>query len=91
MPMPSVTIRNDQKAYLDRTARQLSERSKTRVTSTDVIQLLLDMCIKDEGIYEPKSSAPIKPETRDIYVAERLGRTQPLTIQELLLRIGSQD
>lgn len=86
--MPSVTIRNDQKAYLERMARKLSERGDSRVTPSDVVQLILDVCIQDEAVYEPKSASPLRPETRDIYVAERDARTQPLSIEELLSRIG---
>lgn len=86
--MPSVTIRNDQKAYLERMARKLSERGDSRVTPSDVVQLILDICIRDEAVYEPKSASPLRPETRDIYVAERAARTQPLSIVELLTIVG---
>ena len=86
--MSSVVIRNDQKAYLERTARRLSERLSTRVSPAEVAQAILDLCIQDEGIYEPKSTSPLRPETRDIYIAERDARTQPLTLEELLTKIG---
>jgi hypothetical protein len=86
--MPSVTVRNEHKAYLERTARALTERSGTRVTTTDVLQSILDLCIRDEGMYETRLSVPVQPDKRDIYVAERDARTRSLSIEELLLSIG---
>lgn len=89
--MPSMTIRNDQKAYLERTARQLSEKLGAKVTPTEVLQQVLDMCIRDEAVYEPRSSSPVKPETREIYVAERSSRAQAFTLPELLANIRFED
>lgn len=89
--MPSMTIRNDQKAYLERTARQLSEKLGTKVTPTEVLQQVLDLCIRDEAVYEPRSSSPVKPETREIYVAERSSRSQAFTLPELLANIRFED
>jgi len=89
--MPSVTVRNEHKAYLERTARALSERSGTRVTMTEVLQSILDICIQDEGMYDPRSSAPVQPDKRDIYVVERNTRTRSLTLEEILSSIECLD
>lgn len=89
--MPTVTVRNEHKAYLERTARALSERSGTRVTMTEVLQSILDICIQDEGVYETRSSNPVQPDKRDIYVVERSTRTRSLTLEEILSSIECSD
>jgi hypothetical protein len=89
--MPTVTIRNEHKAYLDRVSRQMSEKLGRRVSPTEILHEVLDLCIRDEAVYEPKTSAPIKPETRDIYVSERSARSQPLDLTTLLSRIRLGD
>lgn len=86
--MPSVTIRGDQKAYLERMARALSTSRGERVSPTEVLQQILDICIRDEGMYEPHAVTAIRPDTRDVYLAERSTR-QSFTLEELLTKIGS--
>lgn len=86
--MPSMTVRNDQKAYLERMARALASQRGEHVSPTDALQLILDMCIRDEGVYEPRSTQPVRPDSREIYVSERSTR-QAFSLEELLLRIGS--
>ena len=74
--MPSVTIRNDQKAYLERVAREASKKVGRRVSPTEALQGLLDLCIQDEAVYEPKTSSPMSAERRDLFVERRSNRTR---------------
>ena len=85
--MPSVTIRNDQKAYLERVAREASKKVGRRVSPTEALQGLLDLCIQDEAVYEPKTSSPMSAERRDLFVEKRSKRTRVLSPDEVLASI----
>lgn len=87
--MPSVTIRNDQRAYLERVARKASKKVGRRVSPTEALQGLLDLCIQDEAIYEPKTSSPMSAERRDLFVERRSKRTRVLNLDEILSRVSS--
>lgn len=87
--MPSVTIRNDQKAYLERVAREASKKVGRRVSPTEALQGLLDLCIQDEAIYEPKTSSPMSAERRDLFIERRSKRTRTLNLDEILSRVSS--
>jgi hypothetical protein len=87
--VPSVTIRNDQRAYLERVAREASKKVGRRVSPTEALQGLLDLCIQDEAIYEPKTSSPMRAERRDLFVEKRSKRTRVLGLDEILSRVSS--
>ena len=82
--MPSVTIRNDQKAYLERVAREASKKMGRRVSPTEALQGLLDLCIQDEAVYEPKTSSPMSAERRDLFIEKRSKRTVEMTLEQVL-------
>lgn len=82
--MPSVTIRNDQKAYLERVAREASKKVGRRVSPTEALQGLLDLCIQDEAVYEPKTSSPMSAERRDLFIEKRSKRTVEMTLEQVL-------
>ena len=81
--MASVIITKHHSAYLERTARRLSELSGKRVGKKDVLHALLDTAIEDEAIYDPATSEPIDPYRKRICQAERKGRTASFDVEAL--------
>ena len=66
-------------AYLERTARRLSNRKGTRVSEQDVLHALLDLAIQDEGIYDPADPGrPMDPLRRQFLQADTRSRTTRL-------------
>jgi len=82
--MPSVTITKHQSAYLERTARRLSDLAGRRVTKSEVLSSLLEIAIEDEGVYDPSSSEPLSPYRKRVCQAEREARTASFDIESLL-------
>ena len=85
--MPMITIRTDQKAYLERVSREASKKVGRRVSPSEMAQLIFDMCIQDEAVYEARTADPVQPDRREIYKAAAERRTTSLEIGELLKRI----
>jgi len=87
--MASVTITKHQSAYLERTARRLSDLAGRRITKAAVLSTLLDVAIEDEGVYDPQSSEPLDPYRKRICQAEREARTVSFDIESLLIACRS--
>lgn len=85
--MPMISIRSDQKAYLERVSREASRKMGRKIGTNEVAQLIFDLCIQDEAIYETRTSSPVQPDRRDIYKAAAERRSTPLTLGVLLSRI----
>jgi hypothetical protein len=85
--MSMITIRPDQRAYLERLSREASKRVGRRVSITEAMQEILDMCIRDEMVYEARTADPVQPDRRELYKAATDRRTTALTIEALLDRI----
>lgn len=63
-------------AYLERTARKLSNKRGVKVTEQEVLHALLDLAIQDEGIYDPQDPGrPLDPLRRAFLQAETRSRT----------------
>lgn len=78
-------LKDKHRAFLERTARELSRRTKTNVTPRHVLEAILDMAILDEGVYDPDfPEEPMSPTRRAIVQSERRGRTVSLELHELL-------
>ncbi len=70
-------------AYLERTARRLSNRKGTKVTAQEVLHGLLDLAIQDEGIYDPADPGrPLDPLRRQFLQADTSNRTTRLDVAE---------
>lgn len=82
--MPSITISRDQSAFLERTARRLSDLKGKRVTKREVIDALFEIAIEDEGVYDPITSEPVDPYRKKICQAEKEGRTASFDIESLI-------
>ena len=76
--------------YLERTARYLSKQLGRRVTALEVLHLLVDAAIADEGVYEPGTGAVLRTDTRTAVQPERdparAGEPAGLSAPSLLLR-----
>ena len=81
--MASITITKHHAAYLERTARRLSELSGKRVGKKNVLHAILDMAIEDEAIYDPATSEPIDPYRKKVCQAERKSRTASFDVEAL--------
>lgn len=88
--MPSITITREQAAYLERTARRLTDLSGRKVTKKEVLSSILETAIEDEGVYEPGTSSPIDPYRKKICQAEREARSASFAITDLLGACRSQ-
>jgi hypothetical protein len=77
-------------AYLERTARRLSNRRNVQVSTQDVLHAILDMAIQDEGTYDPADvSRPLDPLRRGFLQAETAARTVSFGV-DALLPVGSE-
>lgn len=85
--MPMITIRHDQKAYLERLSREASKRASRKVSVTEIAQLVLDLCIQDEAVYEARTADPVQPDRRGVYRAAAERRSTSLTLETLLERL----
>jgi|SaaInlLV_10m_DNA_4_1040232.scaffolds.fasta_scaffold51252_2 hypothetical protein len=85
--MPVITIRTDQRAYLERVSREASKKAGRRVSPTEVAQQILDICIQDEAIYEARTANPVQPDRREIYKEAAKRRSTSLELGELLKNV----
>lgn len=70
-------------AYLERTARKLSNRKGTKVSEQDVLHALLDLAIQDEGVYDPADPGrPLDPLRRGFLQADTRSRTTQLIVAD---------
>lgn len=68
-------------AYLERTARRLSNRKGVKVTGQEVLHALLDLAIQDEGVYDPEDPGrPLDPLRRKFLQADTSSRTTRLVV-----------
>jgi hypothetical protein len=68
-------------AYLERTARRLSNRKGIKITAQEVLHALLDLAIQDEGVYDPEDPGrPLDPLRRRFLQADTSGRTTRLVV-----------
>ena len=87
--MPSITISREQSAFLERTARRISDLRARKVTKREILGALLEIAIEDEGIYDPHTSEPVDPYRRRICQAERESRTASFDVESLLTAVRS--
>ena len=70
-------------AYLERTARRLSNRKGIKITAQEVLYALLDLAIQDEGVYDPEDPGrPLDPLRRKFLQADTSNRTTRLDVAE---------
>lgn len=83
--MALVRLTGAHSAYLERTARRLSNRKGVTVTPQDVLSALLDLAIQDEGTYDPADvSRPLDPLRRGFLQTETAARTVAFGADSLL-------
>jgi len=87
-------LKDHHRSYLARTARVLSKRLGRRVSQDDVLCILLDLAIQDEGTYDPEDPGrPVDPLRRQIMQAEtsaRGTRLLPLQAVEAILALSDR-
>jgi len=85
-------MKDHHNAYLDRTARSLSKRLGKNVSKAAVLEALLDLAIRDEGIYDPEQSGrPLDP-TRKAFVREsRFSLSANLDVASLMSVLASSE
>lgn len=86
--MPSVTLTKHHSAFLERTARRLSNLSGKAVSKKEVLAALLDIAIEDEGVYDPETSEPLEPLRKQICQAERGARTASFDVDAIFTEIS---
>lgn len=70
-------------AYLERTARELSKALGRRVRPDDILEMLVEIAIEDEGLYDPDAGfilgvdvvAATQPERSSTSAQEPAGRS----------------
>ena len=82
--MPSISLTTDQAAFLDRTARSLSEKVGRKVSRRDVLSLLIEVAIEDEAVYDIESGGPLSPYKKRISQAQRRSRTASFDVGALV-------
>lgn len=87
--MPTMTINQHQSAYLERTARTLSERLDRKVSKKEVLYALIDTAIEDEGIYDPQTSQPMDPLRKRVCQAEKKDRSASFDTEGLLRAVST--
>ena len=86
--MPTITITKEHAAYLERTARRLSDLAHKKVSKRDVLTALLDTAIEDEAVYDPETSEPLDPYRKQVCQAEREARTASFDVDSLFEAIA---
>ena len=76
-------------AYLERTARRLSQLSGRRVSKKEVLQCLIDIAIEDEGVYEPESSEPLSPLRKVFCQTEKEARTASFDVDSIFQALSA--
>lgn len=87
--MANITVNTHHDAFLQRTARKLSELSKRKVSKREVLHVLIEIAIEDEGVYDPWTSEPISPIRRKVCQAEKEARTASFDIESLFASLKS--
>ena len=82
--MKTVSLKPEHGAYLERTARKLSDLSGRRVSNREVLHSILDVAIRDEGIYDPKSHEPLSAYSKEFRQVEKEARTADFDVPRLL-------
>lgn len=80
--------------YLERTARVLSKDAGRRVRVEEVLELLVELAIQDEGLYEPETGAVLTAGTRAPIQPERVRPTEPsgrFGLQRLTRHLRDED
>lgn len=78
-------LKDRHEAYLTRTARALTHRTGKSVSKRDVMEAILDLCIRDEEQFDPEDfSQPLSATRREVVQAQRSARTVRLEPYELL-------
>ena len=67
--------------FLQRTARALSRARGSKVTPGQVLELLVELAITDEGVYDPEDGSPLVASNRTV-------RQAPDNLYAQLLRLG---
>jgi hypothetical protein len=57
--------------FLERTARELTKQSGRRVRPEEVLELLVELAIRDENLYDPESGAVLSTDRRKAEQLER--------------------
>jgi len=86
--MPTVTVTQHQSAYLARTARSLSSLLGRKVSKRDVLHVLIDLAVEDEGVYDPQTSEPMDPLRKRICQAEKIARATSFDTAALLKAVA---
>ena len=81
--MKTVRLKPEHSAYLSRVARKLSDMSGKRVSGKEVLHVLIEIAIRDEGMYDPKSTAPLNEYSRVFRQAEKEARTASFDVVAL--------
>ena len=81
--MASISLTKHQDAFLQRTARRLSELAGRRVSKREAFSLILSVAIDDEAVYDPETSDPIDPIRKKVCQGEREARTASFDIESL--------
>lgn len=72
-------------AFLERSARVLGQQLNRRVSQDEILGALLDLAIKDEGLYDPElPTEPLSPSRRVVMQAESTTRSSRLGPDELM-------
>lgn len=83
-------MRQHHELYLERTARSLSRDLGRAVKPAEVLELLVELAIRDEGLYDPDSGAVLSTTRRSAVQPERdssrAGEPAGLFAPQLLLR-----
>lgn len=88
--MPTITIEQHHANYLSRVARLLSAKTDRQISSREVLGALLDLAIRDEGLYDPEDPGrPLDPLRREIRALESTARTTRLEPHELLQLVSA--
>jgi len=82
--MKRIPVSNQHSAYLDRTARRLSELFGTKVTPKQALSLLLDLALEDEEMYDLDGTSPIDPYKKEFKQIEKEARTASFDVVALL-------
>lgn len=82
--MASVTITKHHAAWIDRTARRMSELTGRRVGKKEVLQALIETAMNDEAMYDPQTSEPLDPYRKRICQQEREARTASFDVEALM-------
>ena len=79
------------RSYLERTARTLSIAAGRRVTAANVLHVLLDMAIEDEGLFDPEDlESPLSPTRRELFVAQAEGLSTRLGLPALTYKVSQE-